>query len=406
LSLFFGICACYAVNLMRLERRSIAKGILALAMTALLLSVAALGADKKTPKALDPAEISKRAAASTVVIQCAPDPKAATKTPAGDATGFLVSESGQIVTSLRSILQCNQITVKLSSGDVYDNVSVLDLDVRRDLVVLKIKAASLAALPLGDSNALEIGQTLHSSLFPSQKAPISGFRQMDGYKLVQISAAAAFPGGAGGPVLDDQGAVAGIAVPGVAGAEGQSFALPVNYVKGYLDGKSEMPFPTLVAVVKATAASLASSAKTQPGAPATPVPPKLYTPPVIAGGVGSGGGIGNGSGCVGAGCAATNPPAGGAYKPGNGVTEPKVLQRVEPAYSEEARKAKWQGTVIVSLVVDEKGKATNVTVVRPLGLGLDEKAIEAVKKWVFAPGTKDGKPVPVTAQIEITFNLL
>jgi TonB family protein len=384
---------------MRREKRSIANGILALAVPALLLSVATLGADKKTPKALDPAEISKRAAASTVAIQCAPDPKAATKTPVADTRGFLVSESGQIVTSLRSILQCNQITVKLSSGDVYDNVSVLDVDVRRDLVVLKIKAALLTALPLGDSNALEIGQTLHSSIFPSQKAPITGFRQMDGYKLVQISAPAV-PGGAGGPVLDDQGAVAGIAVTGVSGAEGQSFALPVNYVKGYLDGKSEMPFPTLVAVLKATASSLASSAKTQPGAPATPVPPKVFTPPVI------GGGIGNGSGCVGAGCAAANPPAGGAYKPGNGVTEPKVLQRVEPAYSEEARKAKWQGTVIVSLVVDEKGNATNVTVVKPLGLGLDEKAIEALKKWVFAPGTKDGKPVPVMAQIEITFNLL
>ncbi len=404
-------------------KRGIAKGIMALAMTALFLSLAALGADKKTPKALDPVEMSKRAAASTVIIQCAPDPKAGAKTPAADKggaadtsvaadkSGFLVSGSGQIVTSLRSILQCNQIAVKLSTGDVYDNVTVLDLDVRRDLVVLKIKAASLPALPLGDSAALQIGQTLHSPLFPSQKAPISGFRQMDGYKLVQISAAAA-PGGAGGPVLDDQGAVAAIAVTGVAGAEGQSFALPVNYAKGYLDGNSETPFPTMVAVMKATAASLASNAKTQTTAPANPVTPRLIAPPVISGGVGSGGGIGNGSGCgvggggVGGGCAAANPPPAGAYRAGNGVTMPKVLQQVQPEYSEEARKAKWQGSVRVSLVVDEKGKATNVTVVTPLGLGLDEKAVEAVKKWVFAPGTKDGKPVPVMAQIEITFNLL
>src|SRR5580704_2386478 len=127
---------------MRLAQRSIAKGIVASAMTALFLSLAALGADKKTPKALDPSEISKRAAASTVMIQCAPDPKAGATTPAADksgaadTSGFLVSGSGQIVTSLRSILQCNQIAVKLSTGDEYDNVTVLDLDVRRDLVVL------------------------------------------------------------------------------------------------------------------------------------------------------------------------------------------------------------------------------------------------------------------------------
>jgi TonB family protein len=82
------------------------------------------------------------------------------------------------------------------------------------------------------------------------------------------------------------------------------------------------------------------------------------------------------------------------------------LFKPEPEYSEEARKAKFQGSVIVALIVDEKGNPQSIRVIRPLGLGLDEKAIEAVQKWRFKPGLKDGRPVPVTAQIEVSFRLL
>ena len=97
---------------------------------------------------------------------------------------------------------------------------------------------------------------------------------------------------------------------------------------------------------------------------------------------------------------------GGAYHIGGGVSQPSVISKVEPEYSEEARKAKWQGQVILQLVVDEHGHAQNVKVLRALGLGLDQKAIEAVEKWVFKPGMKDGKPVPVYATIQIDFRLL
>jgi TonB family protein len=79
---------------------------------------------------------------------------------------------------------------------------------------------------------------------------------------------------------------------------------------------------------------------------------------------------------------------------------------VEPEYSDEARKAKFQGTVLIDIVVDEKGNPRDFRIVRPLGLGLDEKAIEAVQKWRFRPGVKDGKPVPVFARIEVNFRLL
>ena len=78
----------------------------------------------------------------------------------------------------------------------------------------------------------------------------------------------------------------------------------------------------------------------------------------------------------------------------------------EPEYSEEARKAKYQGTVTLYVEVDPSGRATNIRVLHSLGLGLDEKAMDAVKQWKFKPGMKDGKPVTVQASIEVNFRLL
>jgi TonB family protein len=122
-------------------------------------------------------------------------------------------------------------------------------------------------------------------------------------------------------------------------------------------------------------------------------------------GTGKGGGIGSGNG-NGVGPGSGGGSGGGAYRPGGGVTNPVPILHPEPQYSEEARKAKWQGAVMLSLVVDATGKPTEIHVIRPLGLGLDEKAIEAVSHWTFKPGMKDGKAVPVQAQIEVTFRLL
>ena len=129
--------------------------------------------------------------------------------------------------------------------------------------------------------------------------------------------------------------------------------------------------------------------------------------PGSRGGIGTGccGGVGPGNG-PGAGPGSDGGVNGGVFRSGRGVSAPQVLYQVEPEYSEEARKAKYQGVVVLKVIVDPSGRVTNPVVVSSLGLGLDEKAIEAVKKWRFRPGYKDGKPVPVFADIYVTFRLL
>jgi TonB family protein len=105
-------------------------------------------------------------------------------------------------------------------------------------------------------------------------------------------------------------------------------------------------------------------------------------------------------------CCVTGPAPAGVFRVGGGVAAPGLLRKVEPQYSEEARQAGYQGTVLLYVQVDPSGKPVNMRVLHSLGLGLDQKAIEAVQKWQFKPGTKDGVPVTVEAQVEVNFRLL
>jgi TonB family protein len=93
------------------------------------------------------------------------------------------------------------------------------------------------------------------------------------------------------------------------------------------------------------------------------------------------------------------------YRVGGGVTAPVLLQKQEPEYTEEARRSRYQGTVLLYVEIDPSGKATNIRVQGPVGMGLNEKAIEAVKAWTFKPGTKEGNPVTVAASIEVNFRM-
>ncbi|MGE5113081.1 MAG: energy transducer TonB [Acidobacteriaceae bacterium] len=124
------------------------------------------------------------------------------------------------------------------------------------------------------------------------------------------------------------------------------------------------------------------------------------------GGIGSGGGGGVGSGTgPGVGAGRGGGIGGGVFKVGGGVSAPRALDTPDPEYSEEARKAKYQGTVVLWLIVDENGKPRDIKIARSLGMGLDQKAIEAVRRWKFEPAMKDGRPVAVQINVEVNFRL-
>jgi protein TonB len=128
---------------------------------------------------------------------------------------------------------------------------------------------------------------------------------------------------------------------------------------------------------------------------------------VIDGGLGmhSHNGIGDTGGCCGIGDSPSGRPGLGVQR-GSGVTPPELLYKVEPGFSEEARKAKHQGVVVLTIEVDSSGNVRNVRVRQSLGLGLDEKAMDAVSHWRFRPGVLNGKAVATEATIQVNFQLL
>ena len=121
-------------------------------------------------------------------------------------------------------------------------------------------------------------------------------------------------------------------------------------------------------------------------------------------GAGAGSGIGSGTG-NGVGPGSGGNTGGGILHSGGSVSMPKVLYYVDPEFSEEARKAKFSGNVEVYLWVDEQGNPSHIRVTRGVGMGLDEKAIEAVRQYRFKPAMKDGKPVKVDLNIEVDFHI-
>lgn len=123
-------------------------------------------------------------------------------------------------------------------------------------------------------------------------------------------------------------------------------------------------------------------------------------------GIGSGNGTGLGAG-KGAGLGAGNGQGfgGGVYNVGGGVSAPVVIYAPEPEFSNEARRAKYQGVVDLQIVVTPQGRTTDIKVVRHLGMGLDEKAIEAVRKYRFKPARYHGHPVAVRMIVEVDFHL-
>ncbi len=121
-------------------------------------------------------------------------------------------------------------------------------------------------------------------------------------------------------------------------------------------------------------------------------------------GVGGGGGIGAGDG-GGIGSGTVGGYGGGVMAVGGGVTAPVVIHKVEPEFTDAARRVKYQGVASVGLIVDAQGNPEDVHVVHPLGMGLDQKAVEAVRQYKFKPAMFKGRAVPVQMVIEVDFHM-
>ena len=191
---------------------------------------------------------------------------------------------------------------------------------------------------------------------------------------------------------------------------------PSKIVGGPSGGGDRSPKPASKGVLPQTAHMQITPPRVDPKPAALEVAPTLLGPPSTpppqfaqlgdplgkigppSNGTGSGGGIGSGSG---GGVGIGN----GVFRPGGSVTAPVATVAPDPEYSEEARKAKYQGVVVLSLIVGADGRPRDIHVARSLGLGLDEKAIEAVKTWKFEPGKNNGVPVAVQIAVEVDFHL-
>lgn len=156
--------------------------------------------------------------------------------------------------------------------------------------------------------------------------------------------------------------------------------------------------PQLAALIPATLANL--------GDPMAGIPaPPSSGPGAGAGiGTGQGRGVGEGGG-PGLGTGEGGGFGGGVFDVGGGVSPPAVIYRRDPIYSEDARKAQYEGTVVLEAIVRKDGSVEILRVVRGLGLGLDENAMEALKEWRFSPATRQGVPVDVAVNIEVNFTL-
>jgi len=183
---------------------------------------------------LTTAQIAKRVSSSVVLIQG--------KTASGDVlgSGFIVSKDGKIVTNLHVIREMESASVQLATGEIFDSVTVLATDERKDLAVVQIAGFCLPALAMGDSNDISVGERVVVVGCPRGLAGtvtagiLSSVRDSGGGLKVLQTDAALNPGNSGGPLVNSKGQAIGVIAFKLESSEGLNFAIPINYVRGIL----------------------------------------------------------------------------------------------------------------------------------------------------------------------------
>ena len=220
----------------------------ALLLLAGLLAAAGGSASSQEPSSETETSLEELAARATPAVVLI-DAWTASGTRQG--SGFLVDPNGRILTNYHVVRNARRARVKLASGDVYERVTVMATDERRDLAVIQIPGFDLPALELGNSDSVRIGAPVVLIGSPLglentvSTGIVSGRRQEpEGYQLLQISAPAS-QGSSGGAVLSAGGAVVGIAAAQMEGGQNLNFAVPINYARGLLSHLGEEPVAVL-----------------------------------------------------------------------------------------------------------------------------------------------------------------
>lgn len=189
--------------------------------------------------------LANRATQAVVLIE--------TDTSSGSTqgSGFVVDSSGRILTNHHVVRDARRVQVKTAAGDVYEHVSILAVDERRDIAILEIPGFDLPTLPLGNSDSVQVGSEVLAIGSPLglentvSTGIVSGRRQEpEGYQVLQISAPAS-QGSSGGPVLSREGRVIGIAVSQMRNGQNLNFAVPINYARGLLSHLGDEPVAIL-----------------------------------------------------------------------------------------------------------------------------------------------------------------
>jgi hypothetical protein len=195
---------------------------------------------------LDPGTLYKQASPAVVLIEAlGSDGKVAST-----GSGLLVSADGKLLTNYHVIAHAKQATVRLANGDAYDLVEVIAVDKRKDIAFLKIPAVDMPIVKLGRSNFVEVGQTVFSIGSPLglqntlSEGLVSGVREMDGYRLFQVSAPISH-GSSGGPIFNLNGEAIGIAVLTIEGGQNLNFAIPIDYARGMLGMSQTQPLESV-----------------------------------------------------------------------------------------------------------------------------------------------------------------